>query len=91
MVASCIYTFCVFLTLFNKLLRLYFAFGVPALAGVAAQDSRAAHARQERAERTAEHRVHVDVHGRHDSVIYSGPGRRQNVWCVLYSIGCGQE
>jgi len=81
----------VFLTLFNKLLRLYFAFGVPALAGVAAQDSRAAHARQERAERTAEHCVHVDVHVATQVVIYSGPGRRQNVWCWVYSTRCGQE
>jgi hypothetical protein len=74
-----------FLTLLKKLLRLYFAFGVPALAGVAAQDRRAAHARQERADRTAEHRVYVDVHGATQAVIYSRPGRRQNVWCVLYS------
>ena len=79
----CTYRLC--LTLLEKLLRLYFAFGLPALAGVQAQDTGAAAARHERAERTAEYCAHVDVHGRPDSVIYSGPGRRRNVWFVLYS------
>ena len=75
------------LTRRQKLLLLYFSFRLPALVGVTTHDTHAAHTRQERADRTTEHGIHVDVHVGTDSVIYSASGCRQNVWCWYLALG----
>ncbi len=50
-----------------------------------AEEAHTAQTQTKRAERDTRHQIHVDVHVATQAVIYSRPGRRRNVWCVLYS------